>query len=86
MVDFYLPYPGSVQAYELAFEILETDAEENCLRYNPETESYEYDETMSEDYIPETLAIDEKIDLAKIKVALNPPSQENTPDREDPER
>lgn len=86
VVDCYLPYPGSAQAYELAFEVLETDAEENCLRYNAETETYEYDETMSEDYIPPSLALDDKLDLAKIKASLNAQSQESTQGREDPER
>lgn len=87
VVDSYLPEPGSAQAYELAFEILETSAEEHCLRYDPKTSTYVYDDSMEEEApVQNALPIDNKIDLAKVKAALcaeNPPTLLQP---EDPER
>ncbi len=78
VVDSYLPEPGSAQAYNLAFEILDTTPEEQSLRFDPKTNTYVYDESLEEEVLSQdVLPIDNKINLAKVKATLcaeNPPT------------
>jgi len=41
-----LPPPGSARAYEMAFDIMGQSPEDLCLRFDPETDSYVYDEEL----------------------------------------
>ena len=87
VIDYYLPEPGSAQAYELAFDILQTSPEAQSLRFDPKTSSYVYDESMEEGlHTQEVLPIDNKIDLAKIKAALCSENKTEPIQPENPER
>lgn len=41
-----LPEPGSAQAYEMAFDVMDTTPQEQWLRFDSHTQTYEYDESL----------------------------------------
>ena len=89
IVSEEIPEGGSKEAYELAFEILEIDPREHCLRYDPKEDTYVYDESLEqpwESVPPQPPAIDKVIDAAKTKAQIGPGQMQVLPSKDEPER
>lgn len=86
IIDSDIPLGGSARAYEMAFEITGIDPAERCMRYDVKAGTYVYDESMEEPVTPFHLSIDNLIDLAQAKTALNAGHEKEDPSHKDPVR
>lgn len=89
VVSEKIPEGGSKEAYEMAFEILEIDPREHCLRYDAKEGTYVYDESMDESWDTVhslTPPIDNLIDGAKTKALLESGQTQSPSGKDEPER